>query len=185
MGKIVKAVTKASHLPRIQGYLMVPKMPEQWMQIARDYQNWGNYPMCLGSLDGKHLRISKPKNSGSTYWNYKSYNSIVLFALTSATYDILYIDIGTEGWISDSGIWAAFSLCSHLEKGSLHIPEAGKLPNTDTTVNYHFIGDDAFPLEINMMVHIQLQVHTEISVTPKYIRRVVSAITIRHNILNP
>lgn len=92
-----------------------------------------------------------PPHSGSLYYNYKGYYSIVLFALVSANYEILYIDIGTEGRISDSGIWSCCALQDHLSNGSLNIPDPEPLPNTTVPVPYHFIGDDAFPLGENLM----------------------------------
>ncbi len=42
-------------------------------------------PYCFGALDGKHIRIRKPKNSGKMYFNYTQFYSIVLIAVV--TYD--------------------------------------------------------------------------------------------------
>lgn len=49
-----------------------PKFSEQfWMNTAISYHTNWNMPHCLGSIDGKHIRIKKPPNAGSTYYNYK------------------------------------------------------------------------------------------------------------------
>lgn len=61
------------------------------------------------------------------------------------------MDLGTEGRISDSGIWGACALQKHLRRGSLNLPPPEPLPNTSVSLPYHFVGDDAFPLDEHMM----------------------------------
>jgi len=40
----------------------------------------------LGALDGKHIRVQKPWNSGSFFYNYKQFFSVVLMAVVDADY---------------------------------------------------------------------------------------------------
>ena len=87
-------------------------------------------PHLLGALDGKHVRIKKPNKSGSTYYNYKHFFSIVLFALVDADYRFLYVDVGAEGRASDSTLWkySAFNRDIESEDNPLGIPEATPFP---------------------------------------------------------
>lgn len=42
---------------------------EKWMSIANQYYRLWNLPNCVGSIDGKHIRIQKVPNTGSTNFN--------------------------------------------------------------------------------------------------------------------
>lgn len=43
----------------------------QFMSIANDFNDKWNFPNCLGAIDGKHVAINCPANSGSLFYNYK------------------------------------------------------------------------------------------------------------------
>ena len=53
---------------------------DDWKQISSTFLQQANFPNCLGGIDGKHVRI-KPTESGSSYFNYKHYFSVVLRSL--------------------------------------------------------------------------------------------------------
>nr|CAI5858209.1 unnamed protein product [Callosobruchus analis] len=99
-----------------------------------------HFENCLGAMDGKHILIKKPSNSGSYYFNYKGTFSVVLFAIVNANYEFLYVHTGTNGRVSDGGIWNNTGICKRLK--------ANKLNNQ---FPYVFIGDEAFPLMENLM----------------------------------
>lgn len=50
-------------------------------------------------MDGKHVRIVPPAKSGSYYYNYKGYLSIILFAVANANLEFIYVDFGKMGEI--------------------------------------------------------------------------------------
>ena len=102
---------------------------------------------CIGSMDGKHIVIRPPPNSGSYYFNYKHTFSIVLLAIVDADYKFLYVDIGCNGRISDGGVFKNCNIYQMFEEKKLDVPELTPLPGTTTLSPYVLIADDAFPLK--------------------------------------
>ncbi|KAK4879129.1 hypothetical protein RN001_007275 [Aquatica leii] len=124
---------------------------EKWFQIANDMWTIWNFPNCLGALDGKHVVINAPSNSGSLYFNYKETFSIVLLALVDANYKFIAVDIGSYGKNSDGGILTNSAFVKGLENKMLNIPESSPLPGTNILAPYVILGDEAFPLKTYMM----------------------------------
>ncbi|XP_052745448.1 uncharacterized protein LOC112049627 [Bicyclus anynana] len=131
-------------------------MPEPsediWKKIAKDFEKYANFPNCIGAIDGKHIRITKPKDSGSLYYNYKTFFSIVLLALCDSNYCFTFIDIGSYGKSSDSAIFKNSAFYKRLIEKSLHIPKPKPISETDPKpLPYVIVGDEAFGLSENVM----------------------------------
>ena len=59
----------------------MPSIEEEWLKIAKAFEEKWNYPLCLGAIDGKHIAIKQPSGSGSLYFNYKHFFSIILLII--------------------------------------------------------------------------------------------------------
>ena len=81
------------------------------------FQDIWHFPNCIGSIDGKHVVIQKPKHSGSEYHNYKQTESVVLMAVCDPQYKFISVDIGQAGSQSDGGIWESSTLGQALLHG--------------------------------------------------------------------
>ncbi|XP_008180263.1 uncharacterized protein LOC103308527 [Acyrthosiphon pisum] len=131
--------------------IQVPNTPEKWLGIANDFETKWNFPHTLGSMDGKHVVIQAPINTGSEYFNYKSSFSIVLFAVVDANYNFIFVDAGCQGRISDGGVFQDCQLNKKLKSNSLGLPLLAPLPGRRKEIPFFFIGDGAFPLTDNIM----------------------------------
>ncbi|XP_049763612.1 uncharacterized protein LOC126092180 [Schistocerca cancellata] len=147
---IVKEVCQAiidSMLPEV----MPTPTEEDWQQIAEQFLDLWNFPNCIGAIDGKHIQIVAPPNSGSQFYNYKQTFSIVLLALVDANYKFINVDIGSYGKNSDGGIFAHSKLGKALELGKLQVPGDKRLPGTDVVVPHVIVGDEAYPLKTYLL----------------------------------
>ena len=113
-------------------------------------------PHCLGAIDGKHVRILHPPKTGSDYYNYKSYFTLVLMAVVGSNYEFLFADVGCQGRISDGGVLRNTLFYQALEMVKLNIPQSKALPVHDSeewrlVISYFFVGDDSFSLTRNLM----------------------------------
>ena len=119
-----------------------------------------------GAIDGKHIVIQAPINSGSSFFNYKGTHSIVLLAVCDAHYRLVFghitvhnhlihrfilVDLGDAGRHSDGGILSNSEFGRALENDSLSLPEPCPPPGSMHNLPFVLLGDEAFPLKMNMM----------------------------------
>ena len=103
---------------------------------------------AVGALDRKHIAIKKPKKSGSGYFNYKGYFSLILLTLVDADYKFLWVNMGASGSSFDAQIFNRSKLKSKLkriENGTLGLPPPEPL-GPGGSGHYFLLGDDAFAL---------------------------------------
>ena len=117
----------------------------QWKQIAVEFHQIWNFPNCTGATNGKHIAIQAPNNSGSLFFNYKHFHSIILMAVCDARYNFTLIDLGAYGREGDASVFNLSRLSSCLDNGSLGFPPCAKLPHSNNILPYFFVGDEAFP----------------------------------------
>ncbi|XP_066596251.1 uncharacterized protein [Prorops nasuta] len=134
----------------INEFMPIPTK-ENWIAISNDFRDILNFPNCLGALDGKHIVIQAPPNSGSQFFNDKKTFSIVLMALVDANYKFIMVDVGSFGKNSDGGILEHSIIGKRLKDNTLNVPDDTFLPGTSKKAPYVVVGDEAFPLKTYLL----------------------------------
>ena len=157
IGGIIPEVCQALYHYLKSEYLWLPNTKEEWKRIAQKTGERWEFPNYFGAADGRYIPMLHPKNSGSYYYNYKGFFSIVLLAIVDHDYKFLYVDVGCQGRITVGGVYRNSTSYKALENGSLNLPDPVLLLGSDDPqwmfdqcnepIPYVLVTDDAFPLE--------------------------------------
>ena len=121
-------------------FLNFPSNFSEWKSVAQEFESKWNFLHAVGALDGKHVVMQAPHNSGSAYFNYKKAHSIVFLAVCNAKYEFTIGDIGDSARQSDGSVYSNSHLGFSVENNTLNLPDPDILP-------YVFVTDDAFGLK--------------------------------------
>ena len=62
----------------VPDYMKLPSLKEEWEYLIEQTNERWRLPICFAAVGGKHVGIICPKHSGSEFYNYKGFYSIVL-----------------------------------------------------------------------------------------------------------
>uniref|UniRef100_A0A147BIK3 Putative harbinger-4 pst n=1 Tax=Ixodes ricinus TaxID=34613 RepID=A0A147BIK3_IXORI len=132
-------------------HIVLPRTPAEWRAVATRFEGMWNYPHCLGAIDGKHINMFAPPNSGSLYFDYMGNFSLVLLAVVDADLKAIYVDVGTNGRTHDSTTFKKSTFYQRLTTDALNLPAPEPLPGAQCAQPYVFVADAAFPMSDNLM----------------------------------
>lgn len=145
VGKIIAETVRVLWEELEIDHMPVPT-EHSFRKIAEDFHRVWNFPPVIGALDGKHIRVQCPKNSGSMFYNYKKFFSVVLQGVADADYRFVTVDIGAYGKQSDGGTFKSSDLYYLLENKIIETPKVNNLPLSNMQAPFVLIGDEAYPL---------------------------------------
>lgn len=125
---------------------------DMWLEIADTFYKKTNFPNCVGAVDGKHVRCKNPKNTGTLYFNYRKFFSLVLMAAVDANLKFIAIDVGAYGKEGDSTVFSYSPFGRLLYSNMLNLPPPTCLPNTtENPQPFVLVGDEAFSIHTNLL----------------------------------
>ncbi|CAI6375453.1 unnamed protein product [Macrosiphum euphorbiae] len=132
---------------------MAEPTTNDWLSIAKGYFEKTQFPNTVGAVDGKHIRIECPKSSGSLYYNYKHFFSLILMAICDSNYCFQIIDVGSFGKESDCNVFKTSTFGKKLYGDKLNFPPEQCLPNDELGSPQPFVlvADEAFALHKNLL----------------------------------
>lgn len=137
----------------LQPLYMPEKSENEWLDVAAQFYLRTNFPNCIGAVDGKHVRLRKPQGTGSVFFNYKHFFSMVLMAVVDADYCFLAIDVGAYGGNSDANVFKKTNFYKKLCNNQLNVPNPRALPsdNSGEPMPFVLVADEAFALSQNVL----------------------------------
>lgn len=150
VSRIVKQVCTAIW-SALQPLHMKEPTESDWIRISEEFEQMWQFKNCVGAIDGKHVSIKSPPHSGSDFYNYKHFFSIVLLAVVDANRKFIAIDVGSKGRFSDGGIFSDSIFGKKLVNNQFNLPPDRPLERNGLCVPYVFIGDQGFALRKNLL----------------------------------
>lgn len=152
VSKIISETCDALRQILFPTYVAHPSSSEEWKMLAEEFEELWNLNHVVGAIDGKHIRIECPKNTGTLYHNYKGFFSLVLLAICDARYCFTLIDVGQYGSNNDSGVLLKSKINEGFETNSIQLPEPETCEGCDfDPLPYYLVGDEIFPLKTWLM----------------------------------
>lgn len=150
VAKVIYKTLEAIWKNLVQIHMPQPTCDKLKRNAELFFSRW-QFPNCLGAIDGKHFRIMNPPNSGSAYYNYKKFFSLVLQGVSDADYKFMIVEVGGKGKQSDGGTFHFSRLNKLLTENKFNVPPWQRLPNSNLILPYVLIGDEAYPLKNYLM----------------------------------
>ena len=75
-------------------YLQLHSSADEWLALAKNFEEQRNSPHVVGALDGKHSPILCPLDTGKLSHNYNGFCSLRLMIVCNSNYCFILIDIG-------------------------------------------------------------------------------------------
>ena len=91
------------------------------------------------------------RKSGSLFYNYKGFFSIVLLAIVDGDYKFVWAHVGANGSSSDCDIYNNSDLEPALRECTIGFPNPEPFAHDDRDMPYFIVADDAFPLRPYMV----------------------------------
>ena len=142
VGKIVNETCKAITTHLLNKFVRIPE-GQRLDEDIEGFEHRRGFPQAVGAVDGTHIPIICPEDSGADYYNRKCFYSIIMQAIVD--YQGLFIDvyIGWPGKVHDARVFVNSSFYKGMINGTL-FPQRNRVIR-GVKVPLQILGDPAYP----------------------------------------
>ena len=123
------------------------KYLKAWKNISEEFMKLWNIPHCIGSIDGKHIAIECLSHTGSIYYHYKGFLSVVLMTVCDARYVFTLVNVGDFGSNNDSGVLENSTMGKAFASNQMGLPDEQHVKGCKIPLPYFLVGDDILALK--------------------------------------
>ena len=128
-------------------YLKAPRSHDVWKNISDKFMKLWNFPHCIGAIDGEHIAIECPSDTGSLYYNYKGFFSVVLMDVCDPHYVFSLMNVGDFGSNNDSRVLENSAMGKAFACNQMGLPDQQHVECCKILLPYFLVGDDIFALK--------------------------------------
>ena len=103
-------------------------------------------------MDEKQILIKQPRDSGLYFSTAKDRLVLFLPSLVDVNYSFMYLDVVSNGRVSDGGIFKNSSLARSIGINMLNVPPDRVIVEGMDPLPYVMVAEGAFPLEKYLMM---------------------------------
>jgi hypothetical protein len=115
------------------------------------FHNRWDFPNCCGAVDGKHVKIQAPGQSGLAFYCYKGYFRVNLMAVVGHDYKFIMIDVGNYGSQADSAIFKNSLFGKEIIEQQFPFPPPKEIGDGKGPLPHVIVGDEDFPLCVKLL----------------------------------
>ena len=140
--KVVNETCKAITTHLLHKFVQLPQGERLEEDIA-GFEAERGFPQVVGAIDGTHIPIICPEESGSDYYNRKGYYSVIMQAVVD--YQGLFIDVYVEwpGKVHDARVFVNSAFYKGMVSGTLFLIKKRLINGVE--VPLLILGDPAYP----------------------------------------
>ena len=142
--KIIHEVCKAITEHFGSKYICLPRMEEEMIQKASEFESKYGMMQAIGCIDGTHVPILRPIENSLGYYFYKMFFSLTVQAVCDYRGVFMDVDRRWPGSVHNAKVFCNSRINKNVRNGKLPMTQQ-ILPGPQKIGNYR-IGDPAYPL---------------------------------------
>ena len=147
IGKIIYETCEAIITKYMDEVISCPTTADGWRNIATGFSERWSFKHTVEAIDGKHIRITAPPHSGSYYFSYKGYHSIVLLGVVDYNCKFIYVSVGANGATCDAQVFFYSNLHQALTRNEMCLPSRESITGEEMPIPYFLVCNNGFALK--------------------------------------